>query len=92
MMMDDIVDRLFASDQASALTNEAARAITAMRVEIARLEAALKPFAEFAGIFDHQRNPAPNNDGDLFYSASTVQTGECNLFVGDFRRARHAIL
>lgn len=47
--MSDLVERLWASDAASALTNEAARKIEALEAEVARLREALKDTVAAAG-------------------------------------------
>lgn len=43
--MSDIVEELFASDDASALTNRAGREIERLTARVAELEEGLKPFA-----------------------------------------------
>lgn len=49
--MSELVERLFASDEASALTNEAAREIERLANKVAEFEAALTPNSETKGAY-----------------------------------------
>ena len=82
---EDIVDRLWESDAASAVTNEAAREITALRAALVGARKALEPFEQVAYIY---RDRTPQH-GDVI-QAWEFTSGSAELRVSHCMEAQLA--